>query len=204
MNVNKITIEEIINDLGELVIINSGLNIFLENNNLTKEQFNKLEKINNSLDKKLKEIQDTLLKVEGISQDIFEVLEIFVEDNIYLLPMNMVKRVVNTKECNIKNNGDLILEKDNLYNILDLKELFFKEKINGNSIIIITKNDLCLKISQTGKNKQILVKNLEKNYDKTKYFIGAGFNGLGNVELILDVNKIKNLNLLKEIKKKDS
>ena len=195
MTKNELDIENIIDNIGELIILNSGLNIFAETNqDLNKKDADKLVKINESIALKLNEIQSVLKKIEGVTKEIFEVLELYVNNEIYLIPMSNIQKVINPKKENIKGDyRDLILEGEKVFKILDLESFFFNEVYTEieDSIVIIIKNDLALKVTQTGKTKQVVVKSLEKNYTSTKYFSGIAINGLGKVELILDINKLE-------------
>ncbi len=135
-----------------------------------------------------------LQKIEGVKKEIFEVLELNINNELYLIPMKDINKVINPKKENIKGDfKDLIMEGDKVHKILDL-EFFFNHELGTeleNSIILIIKNDLALKVTQTGKTKQVVVKSLEKNFTSTKYFSGIAINGLGKVELILDINKLE-------------
>ncbi len=195
MTKNELDIENIIDNIGELIILNSGLNIFAETNkDLNKKDIDKLLKFNESIALKLNDIQSVLMKIEGVKKEIFEVLELNINNELYLIPMKDIKKVINPKKENIKGDfKDLIMEGDKVHKILDL-EFFFNHELGTeleNSIILIIKNDLALKVTQTGKTKQVVVKSLEKNFTSTKYFSGIAINGLGKVELILDINKLE-------------
>lgn len=195
MTKNELDIENIIDNIGELIILNSGLNIFAESNkSLNKKDSDKLLKLNESIALKLNDIQSVLMKIEGVQKEIFEVLELNINNELYLIPMKDIKKVINPKKENIKGDfNDLIMESEKVHKILDL-EIFFNHKLDTeleDSIILIIKNDLALKVTQTGKTKQVVVKSLEKNFTSTKYFSGIAINGLGKVELILDINKLE-------------
>ncbi len=195
MTKNELDIENIIDNIGELIILNSGLNIFAETNkDLNKKDSDKLLKLNESIALKLNDIQSVLMKIEGVQKEIFEVLELNINNELYLIPMKDIKKVINPKKENIKGDfNDLIMESEKVHKILDL-EIFFNHKLDTeleDSIILIIKNDLALKVTQTGKTKQVVVKSLEKNFTSTKYFSGIAINGLGKVELILDINKLE-------------
>ncbi len=195
MKKEELDIENIIDNIGELIILNSGLNIFAETNkSLPKKDSDKLVKINESIALKLNEIQSVLMKIEGVTKEIFEVLELHVNNEIYLMPMNSILKVINPKKENIKGDyRDLILEGEKVHKILDLEKFFHKKEDTQleNSIVIIIKNGLALKVSETGKTKQIIVKSLNKNYCETRYFLGTAINGLGKIELILDIDKLE-------------
>ena len=79
--------------------------------------------------------------------------------------MNNIKRVIHPQKENIKGDyNDLILEGSLIYKIFDL-EYFFFNKTNTeleNSILIIIKNNIALKVNKTGKTKQVVSKSLEK------------------------------------------
>lgn len=195
MNKNNLNIDTIIDNIGELIILNSGLNIFAETNTyLNKNEKEQLISINESISLKLNEIQNTLMQIEDFKKEIFDVLELYINNEIYLLPMNNIKRVIHPQKENIKGDyNDLILEGSLIYKIFDL-EYFFFNKTNTeleNSILIIIKNNIALKVNKTGKTKQVVSKSLEKNFIPTKYFSGIAINGFGKIELILDTNKLE-------------
>jgi chemotaxis protein histidine kinase CheA len=161
-------IEEVLNGVGELVIINSGLSMFTEQ--LPTKDIKEIEEfilnVSSNFDQRLKSMQDTLLKIESIKQEIFEVLELSIsttdsKKTCFLIPMNNIKRVINPSLDQLQGSEkDCLLLENNAYSILDLEELFYENTNNDvqDSVVIITDNNLALKVLETGRTKQIVAK----------------------------------------------